>query len=47
VADPLDEDWDLVVIAAADPAAELEWLDGDAAVLDCTHRVAQQAVGLA
>ena len=41
VADPSQGDWDLVLIVGADGESDYEWLNGDTAVLDCTHRVAQ------
>jgi UDP-N-acetyl-D-glucosamine dehydrogenase len=41
VADPAGSDWDLILIAGADRGSDYEWLNGDAPVLDCTHRVAQ------
>jgi UDP-N-acetyl-D-glucosamine dehydrogenase len=47
VADPAASDWDLILIAGADRDSDYEWLNGDAPVLDCTHRVAQQAPALA
>ena len=43
ITDPSASEWDLIVIAGADHDSDYEWLNGDAPVLDCTHRVAQQA----